>query len=76
MGVTEWLASVLGAQTAPASTSIGNQTTVGEEPAEETVAVQGAAARRQGGHGGRAPRLQAPACAAPTSVDVDLTDPM
>jgi hypothetical protein len=42
LGVTEWLASVLAAHTAPASTSTGNQTTVAEEHAEETVALQGA----------------------------------
>ncbi|RLN17269.1 L10-interacting MYB domain-containing protein-like [Panicum miliaceum] len=76
LGATEWLASVLAAQTALASTSTGNQTTVGVERAEETVAVQGAAARRRGGRGGRAPRLQAPARAAPASVDVDLTNPI
>jgi hypothetical protein len=67
LGATEWLAG---------TTSTGNQTTVGEERAEETVAVQGAAARRCGGRGGRAPRLQALARVAPASVDVDLTDPM
>jgi len=67
----EWLASVLTAATAPASTSIGNHATIGEAEAAE-----GVPARRRAGRGGRAPRPRAAARAASATVDIDLTDPM
>jgi len=67
----EWLASVLTAATAPASTSIGNHATIGEAEAAE-----GVPARRRAGRGGCAPRSRAAARAASSTVDIDLTDPM
>ena len=67
----EWLANVLTAATAPASTSIGNHATIGEAEAAE-----GVPARRRAGRGGRAPRPRAAARAASATVDIDLTDPM
>ncbi|CAN6297149.1 unnamed protein product [Urochloa humidicola] len=71
---SEWLASVLAAAGAPASTSTRNPTPVGEAEVAEVIASRGGPARRRGGRGGRAPRPPAPVRAAPATVNVESGD--
>ncbi|CAO2190563.1 unnamed protein product [Urochloa humidicola] len=75
-----WLANVLAATMAPASTSTGMQLPErGAGQAQVEVLVQGGPSCRRGGRGGRAPRPPVPVRAArrpSASVNVDLTNPI
>ncbi|CAO2162792.1 unnamed protein product [Urochloa humidicola] len=74
----DWLANVLAAAMAPASTSIGMQLPETGQ-AQVEAPIQGGPSRRRGGRGGRAPRPSVPVRAArrpSASFTVDLTDPI
>ncbi|CAN6299336.1 unnamed protein product [Urochloa humidicola] len=73
---SEWLASVLAAAVAPASTSTRNHAPPVEAEVAEVNPTRGGPARRRGGRGGRARRPPAPVRAAPASVNVEATDAM
>ncbi|CAN6244341.1 unnamed protein product [Urochloa humidicola] len=76
----DWLASVLAAAMAPASTSTETQLPErGAGQAQVEAPVQGGPSRRRGGRGGRAARPPVPIRAArrpSASINIDLTDPM